>query len=75
MAGRSDQGDMEDFISNLDVGTFPHTIDEDGSIWEQFGIRSQPSFVFINDDGTASVHNGGLGIDGLTAAIEQLQSS
>lgn len=75
MAGRADQGDMENFISNLGVGTIPHTIDEDGAIWAQFGIRSQPAFVFINDDGTMTVHNGALGADGIAEGIEQLQSS
>ncbi len=75
MAGKADQGDIEDFISNLAVGAFAHTVDDDGSIWAQFGIRSQPSFVFLNDDGTTTVHNGPLGVDGLSDAIEQLQNS
>ncbi len=75
MAGRADQGDIEEFISTLAVGAFPHTVDDDGTIWERFGIRSQPAFVFLNDDGTATLHNGGLGADGLADAIEQLQNS
>lgn len=75
MAGRADQADIEAFISNLSVGAFPHTVDDDGTIWERFGIRSQPSFVFLNDDGTTTLHNGALGVAGLSEAIEKLQNS
>jgi hypothetical protein len=75
MAGKAEQAAMEAFVDNLGVDAFPHAIDGDGSIWAQFDVVSQPAFAFIDDDGTITVHNGGLGIDGLSSRIEELTAT
>jgi len=74
MAGRAELADMEAFVSELDVDSFPHLIDADGSLWTSLGVTSQPAFVFINDDGTASVHNGPLGEAELASRIGELRA-
>lgn len=54
VAGRDDLDSVLGFIEERDVGAFPHIVDESGDIWAGFDVRSQPSFVFVNDDGSVS---------------------
>ena len=75
MPGRAEVDAIEAFVSNQGVDAFDHAIDEDGSIWSELGVRSQPSFAFINDDGTITVMNGAMGLDGIIAEVEKLQAS
>ena len=64
---------MEDFVNDLGVSAFPHAIDASADIWQSFGVRSQPAFAFVNDDGTIGrVLTQSLGVAGLTAEVEDL---
>ncbi len=54
---------------------FDHVIDPDGSIWAAYDILSQPSFAFLNNDGTTETHLGPLGVDGLSQRIDNLLST
>jgi hypothetical protein len=54
------------------VTGFEHAVDEDGSLWSSYEITTQPSFVFINDDGQASTHVGALGVAGLQERLDAL---
>ncbi len=65
---------MQAFIDRHGVDGFDHLVDGDGSLWERFGIVTQPAWVFINDDGTAKTLVGILGEDGLNREIDELQS-
>ena len=56
----------------LKVTGFEHAVDEDGSLWSSYEITTQPSFVFINDDGQASTHVGALGVAGLQERLDAL---
>lgn len=56
------------------MGGFDHAIDAEGSVWAHYGIFTQPSFAFIDDTGRVedvTVILGPMGIDGLTATIEE----
>ncbi len=75
MAGKSDAADMEAFVQTRGVGAFEHAVDETGVVWAAYGIGIQPAFVFLNDDGAWTVHNGAIGLEGLTEAVETLISS
>ncbi len=75
MAGRDDLEPIGLFIAERGVGGFQHTVDEDGSVWESYGIQSQPAFVFINDDGTTETIQGAMGEAGLTERLESLLAS
>lgn len=66
---------MSAFIDRHDVGAFPHLVDDDGSLWARFGVVTQPSWVFVNDDGTVRSVVGGLGEEGLQAEIDRLVAS
>ena len=75
VASRDTIEQIEAFVADTGVDTFPHAADIDGDVWEFFGIGSQPAFVFINDDGTFDTRLGSLDEDGLTVRVEQLLAS
>ena len=75
VASRDTIEQIEAFVADTGVDTFPHAADIDGDVWEFFGIGSQPAFVFINDDGTFDTRLGSLDEDGLTERVEQLLAS
>lgn len=72
VAGRDTLEDMEDFITKYEVGGFEHIADEDVQIWAEYGITSQPAFVFIDDSGNAETLISALGRDGLIERIDGL---
>jgi hypothetical protein len=75
VASRDTIEQIEAFVADTGVDTFPHAADIDGDVWEFYGIGSQPAFVFINDDGTFDTRLGSLDEDGLTERVEQLLAS
>ena len=72
VAGRDELAAINEFIDTLDVSGFEHAVDDDGSLWANYGITTQPSFVFINDDGQESTHVGALGVAGLQEGLDAL---
>ncbi len=72
VASRDEVDAMTEFISNTGVTDFLHLADLNAEVWAEFGVQSQPSFAFVNDDGTFTVHIGALGVEGLTEQIEAL---
>ena len=72
VAGRDDLDPIVGFIDEFGVGEFAHIIDETGSIWANFKIVSQPSFIFLDASGEAETHLGALGLDGLSERLERL---
>ncbi len=75
VASRDTIEQIEAFVADTGVDTFPHAADIDGDVWEHYGISSQPAFVFINDDGTFDTRLGSLDEDRLTERVEQLLAS
>lgn len=75
VASRDTIEQIEAFVADTGVDTFPHAADIDGDVWEFYGIGSQPAFVFINDDGTFDTRLGSLDEDRLTERVEQLLAS
>lgn len=63
---------MESFIERHGLADLTNLVDDDGSLWERFGVFSQPAWVFVNDDGTATGQVGLLGEDGLREQIDRL---
>lgn len=58
--GRGQADDMRAFVKETDTAGFEHAIDDDGSIWQRFGVVSQPAFAFIARDGTVETFSGSL---------------
>ncbi|NCG23902.1 MAG: redoxin domain-containing protein [Actinobacteria bacterium] len=75
VASRDDLPPMRQFVTDTGVDAFPHIADVSGEIWEAFGVTSQPSLAFINDDGTVEIVIGAIGVDGLVERMTALVAS
>lgn len=73
--GKSDQAGMEKFVADYNLGDLTQIVDPDGGLWSGFGVASQPAFVLINDDGTITTIQGGLGMQGILDAATELSST
>lgn len=72
VAGRGEVPEMEGFLSDTGTGDLTHVVDEDGSIWSQYGVAAQPAYAFIDDSGDVEVVVGALGADALTERMQAL---
>ncbi len=60
VAGRGERPAMQQFIADTATSNFAHVADEDGKIWNDFGVIGQPAFAFIDAAGNVEVVNGSL---------------
>ena len=72
VAGRDDPGPASAFVTTFDVGGFPHVLDDDGSVWADFGVATQPAFAFVAADGSYEVEIGQQGEDSLAERLDAL---
>ena len=72
VAGRDEAATFQEWITTREVGGFEHIADPGLAVWREFGITSQPAFVFMNDDGTTESRIGAMGLESLTARIVEL---
>jgi peroxiredoxin len=75
VAGRDNAEAMENFVADYALEDMTNLSDESGDIWSSFGVTSQPSWLFINDDGTHELVFGRLGAEGLRSRIDTLKAS
>lgn len=69
--GRGERPEMQQFVSDGGVSGLQHVVDDDGEIWNEYGVVGQPAFAFIDSDGNVETVNGSLTGDQLkTAALE-----
>lgn len=68
---------MSDFVARHGLDGMLQIVDGDReiSIWQQYGIGYQPAWVFIDDDGTVTVHPGALSDEALHQALDDLIAS
>jgi len=72
IAGNSTSAeDMQAFVDDTGVGGFPHVEDLRNVIWQRYGITGQPTFVFIDDDGSIGTAPA-LGEAGLAERVAEL---
>lgn len=74
VAWKDDVDTMQDFVDEYDLGDFPH-VEDDGTLFAEYEVPSQPGWVFIDDDGMATTVLGGLGAEGIAANLETLIAS
>jgi thiol-disulfide isomerase/thioredoxin len=60
VAGLGERAAMQAFVADTGTGSFLHLSDDDGSIWQRFGVTYQPAYAFIGTDGSTDVHVGVL---------------
>ncbi|SFP39978.1 Thiol-disulfide isomerase or thioredoxin [Amycolatopsis arida] len=63
---------MRDFVGRHGVGDFPHVADEEGAIWQRFGVTYQPAYAFVRPDGTVDVVKQQLSARELTERVNDL---
>jgi hypothetical protein len=76
IGGQAEAEEMQPFIDRTGTDGFTHLVDEDGSLWSQFGADIRSSFLFIDDDG--SVQRTGYGEmdeDRLRSLVEDMVDS
>lgn len=64
------EADLERFVADYGVTDLINVSDTDNSVWERYGVFSQPIFAFIDDDGSTEVTR--LPVAELPDRIEQL---
>jgi thiol-disulfide isomerase/thioredoxin len=76
VAGLSpDVAAMQGFVADTGTGDLTHIADTEGSIYTGFGVSSQTTFAFVNDDGTIEIVRGPLTEDDLRARTQALIDS
>lgn len=73
VAGLSpDVSAMQGFVSDTGTESLTHLADTDGAIYSGFGVASQTTFAFVNDDGTIEIVPGPLSTDELRSRTQAL---
>lgn len=73
VAGLSpDVSAMQGFVSDTGTESLTHLADTEGAIYSGFGVASQTTFAFINDDGTIEIVPGPLSTDELRSRTQAL---
>jgi thiol-disulfide isomerase/thioredoxin len=76
VAGLSPDVDaMAGFVADTGTGDLTHIADTEGSVYTGFGVASQTTFAFVNDDGTIEIVRGPLTEDDLRARTQALIDS
>jgi peroxiredoxin len=68
VAWAGDESAFRDFVDRHHL-TFPHLADSSGRLFDHFGVPTQPAFVVIDPDGTATTLLGSLDDAALDAAL------
>jgi len=72
VAWKGDAQQYQAFLDRHDLGFLQHLRDDTGEIFSSFGIRYQPGWVFIDDDGSMELSPGSLSEEELQQRIEDL---
>lgn len=75
VAGQGLSHEMAQFMYDFEVDGFDHIADKRGQVWAAFGVTAQPSYIFINDDGTIVRSIGGMSAEDLGEEIDKLVRS
>lgn len=75
VAGRGEVPAMNEFVVSTGTNGITHVIDDDGSIWSDYGVAAQPAFAFIGADGKVDVHVGALGGREIEKRMQALASA
>ncbi len=72
VAGLGQTDAMRTFVKETGTDGMQHAIDADGSVWQSFGVVSQPAFAFVASDGSVETFAGSLPPDDLERAATGL---
>lgn len=72
VAARDGVEAMRTFVERHGLDGFEHLADEEGALWERFGVAAQPAYAFVSADGTLRVVTSSLGAEDLAAEVARL---
>ncbi len=72
VAGRGDVESMRSFVADTGTGSLVHLVDQEGAVWNRFGVVSQPAFVFVDRSGATETFAGSLDAAQLRAVVDEL---
>ena len=72
VASRGSVDEMRAFIDDTGTGGVTHVADVGGDVFRQFGVVTQPTFVFVDDDGRSQTFAGALSEGDLLEAMRRL---
>ena len=72
IASRGDLTQVEEFIERYSVSALPHVFDEQGDIWRQYKISSQPAWIFTDSNGNQERVIGALSDSEIRKKLEDL---
>jgi thiol-disulfide isomerase/thioredoxin len=76
VAGLSpDVAAMQGFVDDTGTGSLTHIADTDGTVYTGFGVASQTTFAFVDDDGTIEIVPGPIPADELRERTTALVAS
>ncbi len=70
--GLGEVADMREFVADTGTDGLTHVVDADGSLWQRFGVVSQPAYVFVGADGAVHAFGGSLDAESLRQAADDL---
>ena len=74
MPGVEGLADMKVFIDKYGL-PFPNAADQDGALWDRFGVPGQPAWVFVDRNGVVSRKVGVIAEPDLAAILDKLAAS
>lgn len=72
VGGQDDMDELASFVNEYGVGEFQQLGDTNARVWRFFKVTSQPTYVFINDNGALSMSSGALDADELSVRLQEL---
>ena len=64
--------ELEGFVDQYGLGSFPHAEDESGGLRAKLGVVGQPTWIFVDAAGKADKVYGELGEAGLVRKLDAL---
>jgi thiol-disulfide isomerase/thioredoxin len=71
VAGMGREQEMRKFVSDYQVGSFPHLSDGAGTVWRKFGITEQSVYVLIDRTGKVT-HKDWIDFQDFPAVLDSL---
>ena len=68
---RSGRDEMQRFVADRGIGSFPNLADDEGVLWQRFGVTTQEYYVILDARGVV-VHKGALSIEDLRRRVAAL---
>lgn len=66
--------EMKGFVADTGTGELTHLTDTSNTVWQRYGIVTQPAFAFISPDGSTETFVGAMGTEDLRRNLDEIAS-